>query len=243
MCSTSGCGTGGTTRLAACRARNGHVTGIDLSAPMLDEARRATRAAGLDNIAFEHADAQTRAFPPGGFDAAISRNGVMFFSDPVAAFANVRRALRPRGRLAFSCPQRPEDCEWYVVPVAALLGIPPVGRSVVDAYPGPAPAMFSLADPAHVTALLTRAGFTDVSIDSVEIAQHFGHTVDEAAEAFLGSGPTRYIVEQDAELTYREAHARLTAALGPYATPGGVLLPARYWLVSTENPEVSRDGV
>src|SRR5690606_1574197 len=105
VCSTSGCGTGGTTRLAACRARNGHVTAIDLSAPMLDEARRATRAGGLDNIAFEHADAQTRAFPPGGFDAAISRNGVMFFSDPVAAFANVRRALRPRGRLAFSCPQ------------------------------------------------------------------------------------------------------------------------------------------
>jgi Methylase involved in ubiquinone/menaquinone biosynthesis len=231
-----GCGTGGTTRLAARHAPEGHVTGVDLSGPMLDEARRATAEAGLDNVVFEQADAQAHPFPAGGFDAAISRNGVMFFDDPVAAFANIRRALRPGGRFAFVCPQRAEDSEWYVVPVAALLGIPPHGPTVVDRYPGPSPVMFSLSDPGHVTGLLTRAGFAEVSIDSVEIAQNFGRTPAEAADAFLASGPTRYLLEQDGEQTRPEAHARLTAALEPYAGPGGVLLPARYWLVSAANP-------
>jgi len=230
-----GCGTGGTTRLAARHAVHGHVTGVDLSGPMLAAARRAAAEDGLGNVAFEQADAQTHAFPDAGFDAAISRNGVMFFDDPVAAFGNIRRALRPDGRFAFVCPQRAEDCEWYVVPVAALLGVPPHGATVIDRYPGPAPVMFSLSDPAHVTELLTRAGFADVSVDSVEVAQNFGRTAAEAADAFLASGPTRYILEQDAGLTRPEAHARLTAALEPYAGPDGVLLPARYWLVSTVN--------
>ncbi|MGN9844987.1 class I SAM-dependent methyltransferase [Nonomuraea sp. H19] len=227
-----GCGTGDTSRMAARRAPEGQVVGIDLSAPMLQQARRA--AAGLDNVLFEQADAQVHAFPAAGFDVAISKYGAMFFADPVAAFANIGRALRPAGRLAFVCPQPPEDCEWYVVPVAALLGIEPRPQAVVAGYPGPAPAMFVLSDPTHIDRVLAASGFTDVSIEPLHVPHRFGSTPADAADAFLASGPTRYVVEQDDGLTWEAAHARLTASLEPYAGSGGVLLPGAQWLVSAQ---------
>ncbi|MGI5289030.1 hypothetical protein ACQEVF_37590 [Nonomuraea polychroma] len=149
-----------------------------------------------------------------------------------AAFANIGRALRPGGRLAFVCPQPPEDCAWYVVPVAALLGIDPRPHAVVTAYPGTPPAMFSLSDPLRIAQVLTEAGFTGVAVEPLHVPARFGDTVAEAAGAFLASGPTRYIVEQDDDLTWEEARARLVAALEPYAGAGGVLLPGAQWLVS-----------
>ncbi|RVX42644.1 ubiquinone/menaquinone biosynthesis C-methylase UbiE [Nonomuraea polychroma] len=227
-----GCGTGATSRRAARRAAEGRVVGADLSAPMLSQARLAATAAGLGNVTFEQADAQAHPFPAAAFDAAISQYGVMFFADPVAAFANIGRALRPGGRLAFVCPQPPEDCAWYVVPVAALLGIDPRPHAVVTAYPGTPPAMFSLSDPLRIAQVLTEAGFTGVAVEPLRVPGRFGDTVAEAADAFLASGPSRYIVEQDDDLTWEEARARLTAALEPYAGAGGVLMPGAQWLVS-----------
>ncbi|MDH2425988.1 class I SAM-dependent methyltransferase [Sphaerisporangium sp. TRM90804] len=236
-----GCGTGQTTRMAARLTSEGHVAGVDLSEPMLEQARLDALAAGLGDIVFEQADAQVHRFAEGSFDVAVSRYGVMFFAEPVAAFANIGRALRPGGRLAFVCPQPPEDCAWYVVPVAALLGLPP--RDAVSAYPGPAPAMFSLSDPAHADEVLTRAGFTDVSVEPAHLAHHFGWTAAEAADTFLASGPSRYIVEQDGELSWEEARTRLTTALEPYAGPAGVLLPGAQWLVSAVWPAgAAREG-
>ena len=226
-----GCGTGDTTLMAASRAPEGHALGLDLSGPMLDEARKA--ASGRGNVTFEQGDAQVHPLPDGGFDVAVSRHGVMFFADPVAAFANVRRALRPGGRLAFICPQPPEFCAWYVVPVAALLGMPPEPpEGVVAAYPGPAPAMFSLSERDRVGDVLGRAGLTQVSIEAIHVPHHFGATAADAADAFLASGPTRYIVEQDDTLTEDEARRRLRAALAPYEGRDGVLLPGAQWLVT-----------
>ncbi|PZG17572.1 class I SAM-dependent methyltransferase [Nonomuraea aridisoli] len=221
-----GCGTGVTSRSAALRA--GQVLGADLSAPMLERARQ--DAAGLGNVVFEQADAQVHPFPEGEFDAAISQYGVMFFADPQAAFTNIGRALRPGGRLAFVVPQPAQECEWYVVPVAALLGIEPRPKTVVAAYPGQAPAMFSLSDPVRIRQVL--AAFADVSIEALHVPQWFGRTPAEAAEGLLGTGPTRYLLERDAALTRQEAHARLCAALEPYAGDGGVTLPGAQWLVT-----------
>lgn len=96
-----GCGTGQTTRLAARRAVRGHATGIDLSAPMLDLARRRTAEENLPNATLVLGDAQLHRIPSGTFTVAISRAGVMSFADPVAAFVNIRGALQPGGRLAF----------------------------------------------------------------------------------------------------------------------------------------------
>ena len=94
-----GCGTGETSRAAAVAAGAGSVLGVDLSTAMLDEAARRATAAGIGNVRFVRADAQVHRFEAAAFDLAISRFGVMFFANPVAAFANIAAALRPGGRL------------------------------------------------------------------------------------------------------------------------------------------------
>ena len=94
-----GCGTGQTTRQAARMAQAGSVLGVDVSAAAIERARELARAEGLRNVTFEQADAQVHHFPQERFDLAVSRFGTMFFDDPVTAFANIGRALRPAGRL------------------------------------------------------------------------------------------------------------------------------------------------
>jgi len=95
-----GCGCGATT-LAAARAiaPNGEVVGADLSEPMIDVARRRAADAGVDNVAFVQADAQTHDFGAPTFDVVMSRFGTMFFADPAAAFANIASSMGPGGRL------------------------------------------------------------------------------------------------------------------------------------------------
>ena len=107
-----GCGTGQTTRQAARTAQAGRALGVDVSAPAIERARELARAEQLGNVAFERADAQVYRFPQERFDLAISRFGTMFFDDPAAAFANIRQALRPAGRLVMMVWQAHERNEW-----------------------------------------------------------------------------------------------------------------------------------
>jgi ubiquinone/menaquinone biosynthesis C-methylase UbiE len=102
-----GCGTGQTTFDAAEAAGNGSALGVDLSARMIELARRLAAGQGIGNVGFEQADAQIYPFPAGSFDVAISRTGTMFFGDPAAGFANIGRALRPGGRLVMLAWQGP----------------------------------------------------------------------------------------------------------------------------------------
>src|SRR5262249_40712661 len=158
-----GCGCGDTTvELSKGVAPGGSATGVDISAPMLERARalaEAQRAAAR----FELADAQTHAFPPASADVVFSRFGIMFFADPTAAFANLRRALTPSGRLAFVCWQALPENAWMAVPMlAALQHLPP------PPLPGPeAPGPFSFADPARVRRILEGAGFRSVQLEDV----------------------------------------------------------------------------
>jgi SAM-dependent methyltransferase len=154
-----GCGLGPTTRaFAALVGNDGLVVGADISAPMIELARE--RSSGVDNVEFVLADAQTDRFEAGPFDAAVSQFGVMFFADPVGAFANVRSQLRPSGRLAFACWRGEDENPWF--PSAALAGVapppppPPPGTSPT----GP----FALADPQRVHDILSGAGFAGVTI-------------------------------------------------------------------------------
>ena len=117
-----GCGTGQTTREAARTAQAGSAFGVDVSAPAIERARELARAEELSNIAFERADAQVYRFPQERFDLAISRFGSMFFDDPAAAFANIRRALRPAGRLVMMVWQAHERNEWDVAICQSLGG-------------------------------------------------------------------------------------------------------------------------
>ena len=107
-----GCGNGVSTRDAARTASSGRAVGIDLSTAMLEVARSTAAREGVTNVEFVQADAQVYAFGAGTFDVAISRFGVMFFSDPTVAFANVFRALTPGGRLALVVWTEPESNEW-----------------------------------------------------------------------------------------------------------------------------------
>src|SRR5881628_2723223 len=146
-----GCGCGDTTIALARRVGPaGLVLGIDVSAPMLARAADAAREAGVAHVRFEHADAQTHRFPAQAFDVLYSRFGVMFFSDPAAAFGNLRTALRPGGRLGFVCWQAVPENPWIAVPLEAAaqhMALPP------PPAPG-APGPFSFADPERVRRIL-----------------------------------------------------------------------------------------
>src|SRR5437588_6677996 len=154
-----GCG-GGETALDLARAvaPDGTVVGIDLSAVVLVFAQRA--AEGCERVRFVQADAQVFPFEPASFDAAFSRFGVMFFADPIAAFINIRRSLKPNGRLAFVCWRALEENQLDTVPLtAASAHLPPQ-----PAYDPDAPGPFAFANPARVHGILQRAGFTDIEI-------------------------------------------------------------------------------
>ena len=109
-----GCGTGQTTREAARLAATGSALGVDIMEPMIARARELAAVEGLHNVRFEHGDAQVHGFPPQHFDLAMSRYGTMFFADPIAAFRNIRGALRPGGRLVMMVWQAHEANEWSV---------------------------------------------------------------------------------------------------------------------------------
>ncbi|WP_422770408.1 class I SAM-dependent methyltransferase [Plantactinospora sp. WMMC1484] len=224
-----GCGTGGTTRLAARLAAPGRVLGVDLSALLLDHAWNTATAAGIDNVEFEQGDVQVHSLPGNGFDVAISQFGVMFFADPVAAFANIRYALRPGGRLAFVCPRDMAENTWYVVPMSALHP----GRTVTEL---PGSAMFSLADPAWLTEVLKRAGFTDIRTRPVDAPMAFGPDAGAAADGFLGSGPVLAVLQRADGPTAEVARQLLVEALRPYEEPDGVRIPGAHWLVTAARP-------
>ncbi|MFE0874499.1 class I SAM-dependent methyltransferase [Streptomyces smyrnaeus] len=227
-----GCGAGATTRLAARRATDGHATGVDLSGPMLERAEASARAEHLDNVTFEQGDAQVHPLAGRGFDVAISRYGVMFFADPVAAFTNIGRGLRPGGRLAFICAADAEQNEWLQA-LAELRDHLPIGEFGATGGPG----MFSLADPARVREVLTPAGFTDIAVEHTEAAGRWGQGAQDAADFLLDSGPGRHLLGQvDAEAGARARHALVELLRSHEDTEGVVRLRSSAWLVTAVRP-------
>ena len=160
-----GCGTGLSTREAARAAVTGSAVGVDLSAPMLERARRFSDDQGLTDVTFQQADAQVHDFPPGGFDLCISRFGTMFLTDPVAAFTNIGRALRSGTRLVPLVWQERARNEWATA----------IRRSLTTtSAASQGPDAFSLADPAVTEGILAAAGFTDVGFTDVHEPAYYG---------------------------------------------------------------------
>ncbi|MGK7651131.1 class I SAM-dependent methyltransferase [Roseovarius sp. B08] len=151
-----GCGTGAALIAAAqIVGEGGHVTGLDVSGPMLELARQRLGAEGVGNATCVLADAQVHPFGDMAADHVVSRFGVMFFDDPVAAFANLRTALKPDRRMTFVCWAGMEVNPWFRIPAEAA-------KSVVGAPPpqdarAPGPMAFSEAD--YVRDVLESAGF------------------------------------------------------------------------------------
>jgi SAM-dependent methyltransferase len=226
-----GCGCGDTTvELARRVAPGGSVLGIDISAPMLARARQHAAAEGV-TARFELADAQTQALPPASVDVLFSRFGVMFFADPVAAFTNLRGALRRGGRLAFVCWQSLPENPWMFVPLgAALQHLPPPPLPAPDA-PGP----FALADATRVRAILERAGFRDVGSESVNETLRIGAGggLGETVEFMLQMGPTAAALREAADPTLMpRVTDAVREALAPYVTPRGIYMPSASWIVT-----------
>ncbi|WP_055585355.1 class I SAM-dependent methyltransferase [Peterkaempfera griseoplana] len=225
-----GCGAGQTTRLAARHAGEGQVVGLDLSQAELDRARELAAAEQLANVRFVRGDAQVHPLPSGVFDAAISRFGIMFFADPVAAFANVGRSLRPGGRVALLCKADPRRCEWVRV-FDVLRPFCPVPDFTIGE-----PGMFSLADPVTIRRVFGDAGFEQVETTLVEAPMTFGRDADDAAGFLLGSGPVRFVMEQADPAAAERVRDALSEALRPYEQPDGVRLNGAAWLITAVRP-------
>jgi len=227
-----GCGNGQTTRFAARQANRGLALGLDLSTAMVGRAQQNAADEGLTNVRFERGDAQVHPFPTGAFDVAISRFGIMFFDDPVAAFTNIGRALRPGGRLAFLCWQDALHNEYIAVPLGAALAHVPLPEVGGPEAPGP----FSLADPTRIHDVLAKAGFEGVAAVPVEAQVRLGDDADDAVSFLAGTGLAKALLEPVEPTVAQRALDAVRDALGPYERPGGISLGGAAWLVTSRCP-------
>jgi SAM-dependent methyltransferase len=229
-----GCGCGRTTVDVAARVgRAGAAIGVDISAPMLEIARRRTVPDGAGRVEYLQLDAQVADLGRGTFDAGYSRFGVMFFADPVAAFANVRRALRSGGRLSFVCWRVLAANPWMLEPLeAARPFLPPL------APPDPsAPGPFALANSDRVRAILSDAGFADIEIRAYD-TEIGGGDLDETLQLTLRVGPLGAALRDNPSCKDGLADP-VRAVLARYVTSRGVMMPASVWIVSARNADRS----
>lgn len=226
-----GCGFGETTCAAARAAAGGFTVGADLSAPLLDAARRRAEREHLHNVRFDLADVQVHPFPEAGFDVAISRFGVMFFADPAAAFTNIARAVAPGGRLAFLCWQAAADNEWIMTLGAALAAYVELPQMDGD---GPGP--FSLTDPERIRQLLHQSGFDQVTIDPVTEPIRLGKDVGDVLDYARDLGLVRDLLADVDAATESKALDGIRAAVAPHQTAEGIRIGAAAWLVTARHP-------
>jgi SAM-dependent methyltransferase len=226
-----GAGCGKSTIDAARAASDGSAHGVDLSSRMLEFARLRAQAAGVRNVTFEQADAQVRPFDANAYDVAISRTGGMFFGDPVAAYANIGRALRPRGRLVLLTWQGVEQNEWLREIQTALAA----GRQMPPP-PSDEPGPLSLSDPARVHAVLEDAGFVGVSLDPVSAPFRLGANADDAFEFMSTSGIAHGMLRGADEATRQRALDGLRATFDAHDTGHGVLYQSGAWIITALKP-------
>jgi SAM-dependent methyltransferase len=223
-----GCGTGVTARAAARAAEHGQVLGVDLSRDMLSVAERLADEAGTANASFLQADAQIYPFEAASFDVVVSRTGSMFFGDPEAAFTNLRRSLKPGGRLCLLTWRSVEHQEWAYAFSQALTGRPPPAPAPGE--PGP----FSLSDSGHVRELLETTGFQEIALSPVDETTTYGRTVDEAHTFLLGL--LGWMVKDQDPHRLEEAVEALRTTLTGHQTDDGVRFRSAAWLVTAVRP-------
>ncbi|MGZ5870638.1 MAG: class I SAM-dependent methyltransferase [Bradyrhizobium sp.] len=226
-----GCGSGAISiALAQKVGQSGHVLGVDISGPMLARARQAATA-GLP-VDFVLADATIYPFEPSSFDLLVSRFGVMFFAEPARSFANLRRALKSSGRLAFACWREPRENPFFMAPLQAVYKHAPKLPQLGPEDPGP----FSFASEARVQRILSEAGYSGIAMEpcnlSLDIA--IGRGLDAAVESALEIGPSaRALAEQPPDVVAAAAHS-IREALTPLLRGQSVPLPAAIWIVTAK---------
>jgi len=205
------------------------VLGADVSKQSVARARGRIAAAGLKHAEVIVADASVHPFPPDSVDLTFSRFGIMFFSDPVAAFANVRRAMKPGGRLTLAVFRPASEKLWPNAPLEAVRHLlPPISA------PGPEePGPFSWADPARVHRILEGAGFSEVSLTPldpiIQLADPRGQA--EAADFVMAVGPLARVLPSLSAAQRENVRATLEIYFRGHTTSQGVVLPAANWVV------------
>ena len=223
-----GCGSGATTFDAAWRTGpTGRAVGVDISGALVELARRRGGEDGLEGVAFLLADAQTHAFAR-EFDAIISRFGVMFFPDPVAAFANLRQALKPDGRLAFAAWRSPEENPLSLVPLRAAAPFLPQ----VPGFEKDAPGRFAFADPDRVRTILEASGWREIAISPLDVSSPL--SFDELLTMSLRVGPLNPMLKDADDATRRRVIEAVTEALAPYDRDGAAEMTSACWLVTAK---------
>jgi SAM-dependent methyltransferase len=224
-----GCGSGVTSIAFAQKVGpSGHVFGIDVSGPMLDRAR-ATAPKELP-IDFALADATIYPFDPASFDLLTSRFGVMFFADPALSFSNMRRALRPSGRLAFVCWREPRENPFFMAPLqAAYKHVPKLPQQGPE-DPGP----FAFASEQRVRRILGEAGFVGVEMEPCPLLldSAIGRGLEGAVQGALDIGPASRALEGQPPELRAAATDAIRDALAPFVKGNTVLLPASIWIVT-----------
>jgi ubiquinone/menaquinone biosynthesis C-methylase UbiE len=228
-----GCGSGVTTiALAQKVGPSGRVLGIDISGPMLARAR-ASAPKDLP-VDFTLADATVYPFEPAGYDLLASRFGVMFFADPVLSFANMRKALRPSGRVAFACWREPRENPFFMAPLQAVYKHVPKLPQLGPEDPGP----FAFADEARVKRILGEAGFVDIVMEACPLTFDIaaGKGLEAAVQGALEIGPASRALEDQPPDVVSVAIGSIREALTPFAKGQSVLLPGAIWLVTAIAP-------
>ncbi|MBB5510780.1 class I SAM-dependent methyltransferase [Paraburkholderia atlantica] len=232
-----GCGAGASSLALAARVgAGGQVLGVDISVPLI---RRARALAPQDTpVLYQVGDASSAELPEGAFDILFSRFGVMFFDDPTAAFAHMRRALRPGGRVAFVCWRGAAENDWVRLPMGALTGILPP-----SALPDPeAPGPFSFGDRGRVARILTAAGFTDIVITPFDASVPFGEgetrdaAIDDAVKMTLEVGPLSRALADQPDDIHARASAAVRATFASLPGEGSLMIDGAAWIVMARNP-------
>ena len=241
-----GCGGGSNTLQLLQHLDNPrHILGIDVSAPLLEVARARVAEGGIPplrtapprtasaRIEFLRADAATHDFGDWRFDVLFSRFGVMFFDDPVAAFAQLRRAAHRNAGLAFCCWQALDKTPWTALPLKAALTVLPAPEPVAPHSPGP----FAFADAAYVREVLAQAGWSDTRIEpyapTLEFSIEGGYAA--AVRELVNTGPVGRLLAP-AEKPAREAvYAAARRALKDYYRGDTLALAGAVWFVTAVN--------
>jgi ubiquinone/menaquinone biosynthesis C-methylase UbiE len=224
-----GCGSGATTVAFARKVgASGHAFGIDVSGPMLARARQSAPAELP--VDFALADATVYPFEAASFDLLASRFGVMFFAEPALSFANLRKALRPSGRLAFACWREPRENPWMMAPLQAVYKHVPKLPQQGSEDPGP----FSFASESRLHRILGEAGFKGIAMEpcplSLDIA--IGCGLDAAVQSALEIGPANRALEgQPTEIRAAAANS-IREVLAPLAKGDAVPLAGSIWIVT-----------
>jgi SAM-dependent methyltransferase len=221
-----GCGAGATTIAMALRVGPaGACTGVDISGPLVEAARARAAAEGVRNAAFIHADAQTCSFEPGGYDAIISRFGIMFFDDPEAAFANLRRAARGGAKLTFIAWRSPADNPFLTLAARTAAPFLPLPT------PGPdEPGQFAFADGERVRRILTASGWSDIGIVPIDVPCTLAEADLSAYVTKLG--PVGQALRNADEATVTRITDLLRDAFAPFVHDGVCSFTGACWLAS-----------